>query len=156
LREDQARIQALVRGLTPRTRYLRFFNGLRELGHAWLERFTRAEPRGDFSLLALARATGAVVGMAQYSADPYPGRADFAVLVADGWQGAGIGKRLVSGLLAMARASGFQRMEADVLAENRAMLQWLQRLGFRVQRDAGSALFHHASLALPRCDEFQL
>ena len=155
-REDQARIQALVRGLTPHTRYLRFFSGLRELGQAWLERFSRADPRGDFSLLALARATpGCVVGMAQYSADPYPRRADFAVLVADRWQGGGIGTQLVSGLLAMARASGLQRVEGEVLSENRAMLQLLQRLGFRLQRDPASALFHHASLPLaPRAPDF--
>jgi acetyltransferase len=148
--EDQPRIQALVRGLTPRTWYLRFFNGLRELGQAWLERFSRADPRGDFSLLAIARETGSLAGMAQYCADPYPSRADFAVLVADHWQGVGVGRQLVSGLLAVARASGLLRMEGDVLSENRAMLQLLQGAGFRLQRDRESALFQHASLALSR------
>lgn len=147
---DQARIQALVRGLTPHTRYLRFFNGLQELGPAWLERFTRADPRGDFSLLAIERETGLVVGMGQYSADPFPSRADLAVVVADRWQGLGIGRQLVSDLLAVARAAGLRRMEGDVLSENRPMLQLLQRAGFRLQRDRDSALFHHASLALPQ------
>jgi GNAT superfamily N-acetyltransferase len=88
--------------------------------------------------------------MAQYSSDPYPSRADFAVVVADRWQGVGIGRQLVSDLLALARAAGFRRMEGDVLSENRPMLQLLQRAGFRLQRDRESALFHHASLALPQ------
>src|SRR5687768_3664205 len=75
---DRARIQALVRGLTPRTRYLRFLNGVQELSQAWLERFSRADPRSAFTLLPVARETGDAVGMAQYGPDPYPTRADFA------------------------------------------------------------------------------
>jgi acetyltransferase len=147
---DQARIQALVRGLTPRTRYLRFFNGVQELTQPWLERFSRADPQRDFTMLAIVHETECVAGMAQYCADPYPSRAELAVLVADRWQGLGIGKQLVSSLLVMARACGLRRMEGQVLSENRAMLQLLQRLGFRLQRDRVSALFLQASLPLAR------
>jgi acetyltransferase len=145
---DRARIQALVRGLTPRTRYLRFLNGVQELSQAWLERFSRADPRSAFTLLAIARETGDAVGMAQYGPDPYPTRADFAVVVADRFQRLGIGKRLVCGLLSIARASGLKRMEADVLAENRSSIELLQRLGFRLQRDAETGLVLHASTEL--------
>jgi RimJ/RimL family protein N-acetyltransferase len=139
-REDQSRIQALVRGLTPRSRYLRFFSGIQELTQPWLERFSRADPRSDFSLLALARKGGAAVGMAQYSADPYPGRADIAVVVADRWQGVGLGKELVRRVVTAARAAGVQRIEGEVLAENRAMLDLLRSLGFRLRRHPEGAL----------------
>jgi acetyltransferase len=143
---DSARIQALVRGLTPATRYLRFFSGMQELAQRWLERFSRADPEGDFTLLALARDSGAAVGMAQYSADPYPSRADFAVLVADSWQGMGIGRQLICKLAEVAAKAGFERIEGEVLAENRPMLHLLHSMGFRLRRDRDSAVFQHASL----------
>jgi acetyltransferase len=146
---DAARIQALVRGLTPRTRYLRFFNGVQELAQPWLERFSRADPEGDFTQLALARDSGAAVGMAQYSADPYPSRAEFAVVVADSWQGMGIGRQLICKLAEVATAAGFERIEGEVLAENRPMLQLLHSMGFRLRRDRDSALFQHALLLVP-------
>lgn len=147
-RLDQERIQALVRGLTPRTRYLRFFNGVQELAQRWLERFSNADARSEYSVLAIAEPTGIAVGMAQYCTDPYPERADFAVVVADRWQGLGIGTRLVCRLLDVARANGVKRIEADVLSENRRAIELVKRLGFEVRRERASGLLLRASLAL--------
>jgi RimJ/RimL family protein N-acetyltransferase len=146
-RGDQNRIQTLVRGLTPRTRYLRFFNGVQELSHPWLERFSRADPQGNYTLLAIAPDTGSAVGMAQYSADPYPDRCDFALLVADGWQGMGIGRQLLRALIGFARRAGFERIEGEVLAENQPMLRLAQSMGFRLRRDPQSALLIHAGIS---------
>ena len=136
-----------VRGLKPHTRYLRFFNGVQELAPHWLERFSRADPQSDFTLLALA-CDGAAIGMAQYCADPYPERADFAALVADAWQDRGIGRQLIRSLLEAARAAGIGRVEGEVLVENRPMLHVLNTMGFVVRRHRGSALFHQASISL--------
>lgn len=147
---DRDRIQALVRGLTPKSRQLRFFHGVRELSQPLLERFSRAEPRGDSTLLAFAvDPIGEVlVGMAQYSASPYPTRCEFAVVVADAWQGLGIGARLMRSMVGSARAAGFESIEGEVLVENRPMLRLIRSAGFRLHRDSGSALFFRASLPL--------
>ena len=143
---DMGLIQTLVRGLSPRTRYLRFFSGARELSQAWLERFTRADPRGGFTLLALLGETPA--GMAQCAAASHPQRCELAVVVADAWQGVGIGGELLRKTLCAAREAGFQRAEAEVLAENKPMLRLLRRLGFELRRDPRGALSSRASLAL--------
>ena len=145
---DRPRIQSFMTGLSARTRYLRFFNGLRELTPPWLERFTRADPRADFTLLCMSG--NAVLGMAQYSADPYPSRADFAVVVADAWQGLGIGSALLARTLNVAREAGMERMHAEVLAENRTMLGLLQANGFRVRRDPDTSLVLHADVSCNR------
>ena len=140
---DRELIQDLVRGLSPRSRYLRFFNGMRELAPYWLQRFASADPMGDFTLLAFE--SGTPVAMAQYSANPYPERCEFGVVVADAWQGRGIGKRLVRDLVAVAGAAGFQRVEGEVLAENEPMLRLLRGMGFRIRRDPESALAYRVS-----------
>ena len=97
---DRDLIQNLVRDLSPRTRYLRFFNGMRELAPYWLERFASADPLGDFTLFASQ--AGTPVAMAQYSANPYPERCE-------------VGKTLVGDLIAVAGAAGFERIEGEVL-----------------------------------------
>jgi acetyltransferase len=149
-RGDRNRIQGLVRALTPRSRQLRFFHGVQELSQPLLERFSRAEPRGDFTLLAFAvdRIGEVPVGMAQYSAAPYPTRCEFAVVVADAWQGLGIGARLVRSMVSTARAAGFQSIEGEVLIENKPMLNLIRNAGFRLRRDFDSALLLRASLPL--------
>lgn len=75
--DDADAIQALVRGLSPTSRYLRFFNGVQELSPEWLVRFSRAAPESEVTLLATAVHEGKeiAVGMAQYAADPFPSAA---------------------------------------------------------------------------------
>ncbi len=147
---DAQAIQALVRSLTPASRYSRFFSGVQELSPEWLERFSRAQPRQDVSLLATVLREGreVLVGMAQYAADPYPERCDFAVLVADEWQGHGIGRRLLHNLECLARAAGIERIEGEVLTHNSSMLGLAHAMGYEARRHPESALFLHVARSL--------
>lgn len=148
--QDAPAIQALVRSLKPETRYARFFSGIQELSPEWLARFAQARPRAEVSLLASVVRGGqeTLVGMGQYAADPYPQRCDFAVLVADDWQGCGIGRRLLQNLECLARAAGFERIEGEVLTHNSSMLGLAQALGYEARRNPESALFLRVSRPL--------
>lgn len=154
---DREGIQAFVRGLSPRSRYLRFFSGLRELPPQWLDRFARPASERELTLLALARHDGRdmPVAMAQYATGP-DHRGEFAVVVTDEWQGKGIGKRLMRELACIARAEGLARLEGDVLAENGRMLRMAGALGIAFERapDNPAALRASLSLSDPRwqCD----
>jgi GNAT superfamily N-acetyltransferase len=154
---DREGIQAFVRGLSPRSRYLRFFSGLRELPPEWLDRFARPASERELTLLALARHDGRdmPVAMAQYATGP-DHRGEFAVVVTDEWQGKGIGKRLMRELACIARAEGLARLEGDVLAENGRMLRMAGALGIAFERapDNPAALRASLSLSDPRwqCD----
>lgn len=152
---DAPAIQALVRSLSPTTRYSRFFSGIQELSPEWLARFSQARPRQDVSLLATVVREGreTLVGMGQYAADPYPTRCDFAVLVADDWQGFGIGRRLLHNLECLARAAGIERIEGEVLTHNSSMLGLAHAMGYDVRRNPESALFLHVSLPLPVAEQ---
>ena len=153
--EDAPAIQALVRRLTPTSRYSRFFSGVQELSSEWLDRFTRVQPRRDVSLLAALVRDGreTLVGMGQYAADPYPERCDFAVLVADDWQGFGIGRRLLRNLECVARAAGIERIEGEVLTHNSSMLGLAHVMGYDVRRHPESALFLRVSHSLLHPEE---
>jgi acetyltransferase len=59
--------------------------------------------------------------------------AEFALAVADDWQGRGLGRRLMAHLVADARRQGLQRLFGDVLAENRRMLVLMRESGARLQ-----------------------
>ncbi|HEY0847769.1 MAG TPA: GNAT family N-acetyltransferase [Noviherbaspirillum sp.] len=132
--DDDVLIRQLVRGLSTTSRYQRFFYPLHELPPKMMDRFTHNAPLEAMTLLAVVRQRGreTCIAMAQYVADPYPQRCDFAVVVADGWQRHGLGKRLVQTLACLARAAGIKRMEGDMLAENKAMTRLMVNMGFRV------------------------
>jgi GNAT superfamily N-acetyltransferase len=131
---DDPLLQALVRSLSLQSRYRRFFSPIHELAPDLLTRFVQANPRGTVSLLAVVYADGEerAIGMAQYVAEPYPERGDFAIVVTDAWQRIGIATRLLRNLICIARAAGIERLEGDILAENAPMLSLLASMEFEV------------------------
>ena len=58
--------------------------------------------------------------------------AEFAVLISDQFQGRGLGTELVKRLIEIARAEGIARVTADILGENRQMIEICGQLGFNL------------------------
>ena len=90
-----------------------------------------ARPSGD--------PTSAIVADARYVLRADSADAEFAVAVADEWQGAGLGRALLQRLAAHARQQGVRRLFGDVLWGNPAMLALLRGLGAQLRRNPGDS-----------------
>jgi acetyltransferase len=75
-----------------------------------------------------------LIGVARYVLDRNNKSAEFAIVVADAWQGRGIGKRLLAKLIDVARRRGVKRLYGDILGTNRPMLEFVRKLGFALER----------------------
>jgi acetyltransferase len=148
--QDAEREQAFVRALSPESRYFRFMNTLRELSADMLEEFTHPDPAREIALVALAGAPQAEqqIGVAR-CVKGAPGRsAEFAIVVADAWQGKGLGRLLMRELMDAARAAGVKQLEGWVLASNHAMLDLMLALGFEVHPALEDARMRHVVRAI--------
>lgn len=85
-----------------------------------------------------------VLGIACYAGD-VPGEADFAMVIADAWQGCGIGRKLLAHLRDCARHRGIRRLSGDVLADNRPMLALASSLGFEIGAHPDGALLRRVT-----------
>jgi RimJ/RimL family protein N-acetyltransferase len=74
----------------------------------------------------------AIVGGGRYVVVE-PGQAEIAFIVVDAYQRQGIGAILVRHIVGLARATGLKQLSADVLPENRAMLNVLGKFGFQTR-----------------------
>jgi len=148
--EDAEMEQAFVKGLSSESRYFRFMDTLRELTPLMLVRFTQIDYDREMAFVATVPEDGreAEVAVARYVANPDGESCEYAIVVADGWQGRGLGRRLMEQLIAVARARGLRRMVGHVLAENRGMLALAQKLGFTVGDSAEGAMVKRVTLAL--------
>jgi len=132
---DAALQQAFVRNLSADARYHRFLSPIRELTPAMLQRLMQA----DVALLAEAAAGAPVaVAEARYVLDA-AGDGEFAIAVADDWQGLGLGRLMLERLECVARANGVRRLVGDTLRVNRAMLGLARRQGFAARAAADVA-----------------
>lgn len=141
--DDQTRLQHLIGNLSARARRLRFHAALRELPSPIARRFTRPDHRSEMGYIATVDegADELAIAHAQYIArSDAPGACEIGLVVAERWQGRGIGRRLLWALIDHAEQVGFRLMTGDVLAENAAMLHLARRLGFAVLRQPDSAL----------------
>lgn len=131
---DAAAEQAFFNGLSLDSRVLRFHFGLRELSPSLLKLLTEVDQRLHRAwVLALPGPETAIVADARFVADPArTGAAEFALAVADAWQGRGLGRRLMAHLITEARRQGLRELSGDVLADNRRMLALLRDLGVRL------------------------
>jgi acetyltransferase len=107
---------------------------LHELPEAKLKYLTDVDQQGHVALAATVPRGGqeVLVGVARYVVDASGSGCEFAVTVADDWQGRGLAGVLMHALMALARARGLTQMEGFVLATNRRMLKFMRQLGFQL------------------------
>lgn len=145
--------QRFFNGLSLDSRHQRFHFGLRELSPALLTLLTEVDQRLHRAwVVELPTAAGPVViADARFVCDPAcPTVAEFALAVADDWQGRGLGRRLVAHLVADARERGVRELFGDVLAENRRMLALMREAGMRLRPHPDGAMLVRAVLAIHR------
>jgi GNAT superfamily N-acetyltransferase len=128
--EDRDDLAAGVRELSPESRYRRFLGATAELSERHLRYLTEVDHHDHEALVAVEAGTEHGVGVARFvrsSEDPEV--AEIAVAVADPWQRRGVGTALLRRLNERAREEGIRRFSAEVLTENRPMLELIRELG---------------------------
>ena len=130
--EDAEMEQEFVRNLSRESRYMRFMQSLRELTPDMLVRFTQIDYDREIAFVGIAREDGVdkEVGVCRYSINPDRQSCEFALVIADSWQGRGLGGLLMETLIDTARGRGLNTIIGEVLAENAGMLRLMSRLGF--------------------------
>ncbi|HET9738815.1 MAG TPA: GNAT family N-acetyltransferase [Solirubrobacteraceae bacterium] len=137
---DSARVAAAFDGFSDRTRYLRFLGPKPRLSAAELRYFTDVDQRRHVALAAVD-SDGAFVGIARYAMAPGDEEtADVAVVVADDWQGRGVGTLLMRELVARAAANGIPRLTGTTLHDNPGARALLRRVGFRTSSIGGGLI----------------
>lgn len=122
--------QQFVSALSPSSRYRRFHFGMRTLPEQLLREMTEIDQRQHVALIARPEtADGTIVADARYVRNADSDEAEFALMVADAWQGIGLGRELLQRLRRHARANGVRRLYGDVLWGNETMIGLVRALG---------------------------
>lgn len=126
--------------LSPESRYRRFFRSMEQMSERDLAYLTNIDHHDHEAILALDPETDAALGVARYVRDrDNPSSAEAAVVVADDWQGRGLGKLLLERLSSRAMDEGIERFTALVQADNHRAVTLLASLG-PTERSQSSSL----------------
>ncbi len=127
---DVPALQTFLRTLSVDSLYHRFM-GLPALTDARVRALAAADARMGTALVVESQ--GRIVAFAGFYRDPkHLNRAEVAFVVSDALQGHGIGTRLLERLAAIASEQGIDTFDAEVLGDNRRMLDVFRDSGFAV------------------------
>ncbi|MEZ5446898.1 MAG: GNAT family N-acetyltransferase [Gammaproteobacteria bacterium] len=138
--DDAVALRSAFERLSGEARLTRFMAPMKQLPVEMLERAVNPSPGEEVALVAVSAddgGTNTIVAGGRYIADARNETAEFAVTVANEWQGLGLATALLKELIRRGRAQGLRFIEGYVLARNRPMLECARRLGFEVVTDAG-------------------
>jgi len=134
--EDAVALNKLINSLSPSSKHLRFMKYFQEVTPSMLVRFTQLDYDREMALLAFSNKNDSKipVGFAHYAAFSDGLRCEFGLFVADTWQQKGVGAKLLTRLIKIARSKQLKEMIGYVLAENIRMLDLAKFLGFSINQ----------------------
>jgi acetyltransferase len=130
--EDEPAMVRFHETLSDRSVHFRYFHHIalsERISHQRLARVCFIDYNRQMGLVA-ETAEKEIAGVGRLT--PGAGKeAEFALIVADGWQDRGVGAALLRSLIEIGREEGVRRIFGSVLADNQAMLDVCARLGFQ-------------------------
>jgi acetyltransferase len=115
---------------------LRFFAPMREVSHGLIEKLIRYDPAHAMAFIAIAEASGRMLGVVRLHDVPNGEGGEFAILVRSRLKGHGLGWLMMKHMIAYAQEKGLETVHGQVLEENATMLQMCAELGFHIAEDA--------------------
>ncbi len=137
IRPEDAQIEDdFVRNLSDEAKYFRFMHSMHELTPEMLVRFTQIDYDREMALIAVTWEDDKEIehGVIRYVTNPDQTSCEFAVVISDEFQGLGIGQRMLTRLMEIARARGLDMMEGEVLTANNRMLDLVRSMDFQIER----------------------
>ncbi len=142
--DDAQMLQDLLHHLSPESRYFRFVSSIVELPPSMLARFTLIDYDREMALVAVFKErqpgpdgelleSERIVGVSRYVTNPDQSSCEFALVVADDFNGKGLGSRLMLSIMDVARDKGLTEIDGLVLANNPSMLKLMRGLGFAIK-----------------------
>lgn len=145
--QDAQRLERFHSRLSPQSIYTRFMRIMPKLTADDVRRFTQIDYDNEMAIIGViadeAEPGGErMVAVGRYVRLPKYTHAEVAFTVEDKYQGRGIATHLLQELVPFARMAHIEVLEAEVLAENRRMLDVFNHMGFQVTASLQEGVVH--------------
>jgi acetyltransferase len=137
---DQQRLGEFVAGLSLESLHFRFLEIKKEVPQEMLIRLCNLDFCREIAIVAQPEGEGEIVGVARLTLDGSGRRGEFALVVADAWQGKGLGELMMAFTVEIARDYGLCEMHFFVSIDNYRMMTLAKKLGMQTQSSDGDTV----------------
>jgi acetyltransferase len=144
--EDAILTKKFLSSLSAESKYYRYMEVLREITPTMLQRLTQIDYDREMVLIGILPPDNTPIALGHYYIESDGESAEFALVVADAYQGKGIGQILMERLLTIAKTRGLKQLSGEVSSDNHKMRQFLEKLGFSIKDDSENHRFTASKL----------
>lgn len=133
---DEGKMRDLFYNFSADTVYKRWMTAMSRLPHSQLQRYLRVDDTENVAMVVERTASGRddeLIGIGRYHTDAATRFAEVALAIRDDYQGQGVGTALFGHLADIARENDIRGFTAEVLSNNRAMLDVFHKSGLNVE-----------------------
>ena len=132
---DEPSMKEFFYSLSEESIYLRFFTIVKAMPHKRLQYFSNVDYKWTMAIAGFVKEKGIekLIAVGRYGMPRNSNMAEVAFLVHDDYQGIGIGKFLLNYLIKIAKANNVKGFTAEVLPENRKMLDIFYKSGYEIK-----------------------
>jgi len=132
--EDEPLERELIAGLSKESSRFRFFYIIKEITHEMLSRFCNIDYDREMAFIAEYTSNGKRRNVGRLIIEPGRETGEFAIVVADDFQGNGLGLKLLDNLIDVAQDKELRSIYGIVLNDNWQMIGLAKKLGFTTMR----------------------
>ncbi len=134
--EDGESIKNMVHNMSAESKYFRFMHAINDLSPQMVAQFTKLDYDRQMAFVAVHDSgKGDVIGVSRYAVSTDRQFGEFAISIADEWQGHGLASALMKLIIEHAAAQGLQKLVGDVLTTNTPMRGLMKSLDFQAATD---------------------
>ncbi len=134
---DKEPFKEFFKSLSPASVHFRFFGIIKELPNEAVERFCDLDYSQEMAIVAMPK-DGRIVAVARLEVAKKAG--EFALVIADAWQGLGLGLELLRYLVGIARDYGLVELHCFVSSDNLRMIALAEKVGLKLKSSEGDVL----------------
>jgi acyl-CoA hydrolase/ribosomal protein S18 acetylase RimI-like enzyme len=140
---DEPLLKDLFYSLSEDSMYRRFISARKDMPHERLQKFVIIDYTKEMIILAVLPEEGkeTIVGVGQYAIHETSHTAEVAFAVRDDYQNKGIGTTLLTYLTYLAKRQGLLGFRAEVLVENRPMMNLFEKMGFDIKKHVSEGVY---------------
>jgi acetyltransferase len=137
---DQAAFKEFFKALSPESVHFRFLEIIKDLPNEDVERYCDLDYNQEMAIIALPIGGDTIVAVARLILSLKVKRGEFALVIADAWQGVGLGTELTAYLIKIAKDYQFEEIYCVLSSNNERMIGLAEKFGLKVKSTDGDTI----------------
>ncbi len=133
--EDELLWLEMFRNFSNESIRYRFFRAIRDTPHEMRVRYCNIDYDREIAIIAELTEDGErkIMGVVRVPIEPDGKTGEFAFIIADPWQGLGLGSKLVDYMIEICKSKGLETLYGVILRDNTRAIRLVRAMGFKIE-----------------------